>query len=69
MMPTYLSIGAIVASLIAALLGIRAATVKVHDNIDRFIADLHRQGRWAACAALAAAIATVLQIVGQYLGK
>jgi hypothetical protein len=36
--------------------GIRAATVKVRDNLDGFIPDLQRQGRWAGVAATAAAI-------------
>lgn len=52
-------------SLVAALFGLRAATVTVHDDMDRFIADLHKQGRWAGAAAAAAAIATMLQIIGQ----
>jgi hypothetical protein len=65
-MEKYLSLGSIAVSLIAALLGLRAATVKVRDDIDRFISDLHRQGRWAGFAAAAAAIATVLQAIALY---
>jgi hypothetical protein len=66
-MTMYLSTAAIVASGAAALLGVRAATVEVRDNIDVFIADLQRQGRWASYAAVAAALATALQAVQQFL--
>jgi hypothetical protein len=66
-MATYLPYISISVSLLAAFLGVRAATVKVRDNQDAFISDLQRQGRWTACAAAAAAISTVLQAVQQFL--
>jgi hypothetical protein len=54
-----------VVSAVAAVLGIRAATVKVNDNIEKFIYDLQRQGRWASwtATATAAAVATAIQAV------
>jgi hypothetical protein len=33
----------------------------VRDNIDEFIGDLHRQGRWAAIAASLAAVGGLLE--------
>ena len=33
---------------LAAVLGVRAATVDVRDNMDKFMEDLQRQGRWAS---------------------
>ncbi|MER8399838.1 hypothetical protein [Mesorhizobium sp. M1348] len=53
---------AIVTSLVAACLGIRAA-ISVRDSMDHFIADLQRQGRWAGWAAAMAAISVVFQAV------
>jgi hypothetical protein len=58
---------AIAASCVAAVLGLRAATVEVRDNLDEFINDLRRQGRWASWAALAAAVSVVLQSVDRLL--
>jgi hypothetical protein len=58
-----LSLASMIVSLVAVALGVRAATVKVRDNIDAFISDLQRQGRWAASAAIAAAISTGLQAI------
>lgn len=49
-------------SCVAAFLGYGAARVEVRDNMDQFINDLRRQGRWASWAAVInafAAIATV----------
>jgi hypothetical protein len=62
---TLLSTAAIFASGAAAILGLRAATMEVRDNIDVFISDLQKQGRWASYAAVAAAIATALQSIQQ----
>jgi hypothetical protein len=52
---------------LAAILGVRAATITVRDNIDEFINDLQRQGRWASGAAVAAAFATALQAAKEFL--
>ena len=41
---------AVVATMLAALLGLRAATVQVRDNIDGFMGDLQQQSRWVACS-------------------
>ena len=62
-----ISTASIMLSCAAALLGIRAATVQVRDNMDAFISDLQRQGRWASYAAIAAAVATALQAAQQFL--
>jgi hypothetical protein len=48
---------------VAAVLGVRAATVTVGDNMDGFIGDIQRQGRWASWAAVANAIAAAVLIV------
>jgi hypothetical protein len=60
--------GAAVAAALAAVLGLRAATVPVRDNIDKFIGDLQRQGRWAAWAAVANALAAAV-LVYQSFGR
>jgi hypothetical protein len=65
-MMNLLATASIIISLLAAVFGIRAATVKVRDNQDEFISDLQRQGRWAGVAAAAAAISTVLQAVQHF---
>lgn len=62
-----LPIAAIAASFAAAALGLRAATVQVRDNLDKFMSDLQRQGRWASWAAFAAAVSVVLQSVDRLL--
>ncbi|RWP57401.1 MAG: hypothetical protein EOR07_31215 [Mesorhizobium sp.] len=54
----YLSI---LSSLIAAGLGIRAATCVIRDSLDDFMSDIARQGRWASWAAVAAGLSVVLQ--------
>jgi hypothetical protein len=66
-MTNYLLVISTVVGVVAAFLGVRAATVKVRDNMDGFISDLQRQGRWAGCAAAAAAVSTVLQAAHQFL--
>lgn len=57
---------AIAASFVAAVLSLRAAAVAVRDNMDEFINDLQRQGRWASWA-FAAAISVVLQLLDRVL--
>ena len=54
-------------SALAAILGVRAATIIVRDNVDEFINDLQRQGRWASGAAVAAALATAFQATKEFL--
>ena len=46
---------------LAAAFGLVAATIKIRDNIDKFMSDLHRQGTWASWAAVCAALAILLQ--------
>lgn len=67
-MASYLSLAALAVSGLAAILGVRAATIVVRDNVDEFINDLQRQGRWASYAAIAAAVATALQAVQHFIG-
>jgi hypothetical protein len=62
-MDQILTAGAAVATGIAAVFGLLAATTKVHDNIDRFMIDLERQGRLAAWAAFANAAAAAFLII------
>lgn len=62
-----LSTAAIAMSGLAAALGVRAATIEVRNNVDEFINDLQRQGRWASFAAVAAALATALQAAKELL--
>jgi hypothetical protein len=59
----YLPWLAIAVSLTAAGLGLKAATVQISDNIDQFMNDLRRQGRWASWTALLAALSVVLQSI------
>ena len=66
-MPQYLSTAALAMSALAAILGVRAATIIVRDNVDEFINDLQRQGRWASGAAVAAALATAFQATKEFL--
>ncbi|WP_210482909.1 hypothetical protein [Microvirga antarctica] len=63
-----LTICAAVATGLAAVLGVKAATVTVRDDQDEFIGDLGRQGRWAAWAAVANAIAAALLILQTFRG-
>jgi hypothetical protein len=52
---------------LAAVLGVRAATVDVRDNMDKFMEDLQRQGRWASWAAVANAAAAAVLIVQTFV--
>jgi hypothetical protein len=54
-------IAGLLSAIVAAGLGVMAATVHIGDSMDQFIADLHRQSTWAAWAAVAAAISAGLQ--------
>lgn len=58
-----LSLLAIVLAAVAALVAVRAATVRVRDSVDDFMSDLQRQGRWNAAAAILNALASVLIVV------
>jgi hypothetical protein len=40
---TYLSLAALTVSGLAAILGVRAATIVIRNNLDEFINDLQRQ--------------------------
>lgn len=56
------SVSAILA-LVGALLTWRAAAIKIRDNIDEFINDLARQGRWYNRGALVIFIAAALNLI------
>lgn len=60
-MATIVSTIGVVSSGLAAALWLRAALIVVPDNIDTFIAELKRAGRWNAAGAIAACIAFVCQ--------
>ncbi|TPM33880.1 hypothetical protein FJ955_03860 [Mesorhizobium sp. B2-2-2] len=60
MLIPYLSIAT---SILAAVLGIRAATITVRNSMDDFMGDIARQSRWASFAAVAAGLSVVLQSV------
>jgi len=66
---SYLSLAALAVSGLAAILGVRAAAIVVRDNVDEFVNDLQRQGRWASYAAIAAAFATALQAAQHFIGR
>jgi len=55
-------------AVIAVLVGLRSATVEVRDNLDEFIGDLRRQGRWATWAAIAAAISVFVDQTFKLMG-
>lgn len=56
------SVSAILA-LVGTLLTWRAAAIKIRDNIDEFINDLARQGRWYNRGALVIFIAAALNLI------
>ncbi|ESX26505.1 hypothetical protein X765_22040 [Mesorhizobium sp. LSHC440B00] len=58
MLVPYLSIAT---SVVAARLGIRAATIPIRDSIDDMMPDIGRQGKWASWAAVAAGLSVLLQ--------
>jgi hypothetical protein len=68
-MKDYLATAVIIIGLVAVACGLRAATIEVRDNMDAFISDLHRQGWWASMAAIAAAVAAMLQAVQYFMSK
>jgi hypothetical protein len=62
-----IGIAALAASIIATGLGVLAARVHVRNSQDHFIADLHRQSRWAGLAAAMAAISAGLQAAERFM--
>jgi hypothetical protein len=60
---TWLTIAAVIAGVVGAVLGLYAATIDVRDNIDAFMSDIHRQSEWAAWAAVAGCVAAVLSAI------
>jgi hypothetical protein len=57
-----LTIVALIATTVAAMLGIRAATTDIRDSLETFMIDLQRQGRLAGWAAVANAIAAAMLV-------
>ncbi|RVD30530.1 hypothetical protein [Mesorhizobium sp. M4B.F.Ca.ET.017.02.2.1] len=57
----------IAASVVAAALGLRAATYPIRDSIDDMMADFGRQGKWASWAAVTTAVAVILQGVDRLM--
>ena len=60
-------VGALAAAVIASFFGIVAARVKVRNDIDAFIQDIHRQSTWASWAAVFAALSAGLQAAAAFL--
>lgn len=52
----------------AAILSFVAARIEVRDNMDEFMNDLRRQGRWAQAAAAANVIAAAAVIMSMATG-
>lgn len=50
-------------ALVGALLTWRAASVQIRDNVDRFIEDLARQGRWYNRGAVVIFLAAALNLL------
>jgi hypothetical protein len=63
----YIPYASIAVSLLAAVLGIRAATIPIRESLDHIMMDIGRQGKWASWTALTAAAAAVLQSVDRFL--
>jgi hypothetical protein len=57
-----LMICALIATMVASMLGLRAATIEIRDNLEIFMLDLQWQGRCAGWAAVANAIAAAMLI-------
>ena len=56
--------------LLSAVFWALSASIKICDNMDAFISDLHRAGRlnaWAAATACAAALASCIIAIGEVL--
>ena len=64
-----LSWASIVLAGVAAVLAIKTATISVRNNVDVFIDDISRQGRWATWTALASAAAVAAQAMEKLLSN
>ncbi|MBD3667697.1 MAG: hypothetical protein RLO08_19640 [Parvibaculaceae bacterium] len=65
--PSWIDAVAASTGLIAAVLGLKAATITVRDSMDQFIDDLHRQGRYSGLAASFAAMTALLVAVRAFV--
>ncbi len=65
----YLATAVIIIGFIAVGCGLWAASIGIRNSQDDFISDLHRQGLWASLAAIAAAVAAVLQAIQYFMSK
>jgi hypothetical protein len=59
----WIAIASFLFPIAGALIAIRGATIQVRANLNEFIGDLAKQGRWNSIAALVTAIGTVLVAV------
>ena len=64
-----LLIASIALPILGSVLAVKASTIKVRDNMDAFIADIARQGRWNLGASIMSALGTVLVAVVVLLQK
>jgi hypothetical protein len=63
-MSAWFSILSAALALVGSALTWRAASIQVRDNIDEFINDLARQGRWYNRGAIVIFAAATLQLLG-----
>jgi hypothetical protein len=61
--PFIIALCGLVAALVSAALVMVGARIRVRNNIDKFIDDLHRQGSWLAWGAAFTVIANVLTLI------
>lgn len=66
---TWLVTAAVVAGLFGAALGLCAASIEIHNNIDAFMDDMGRKARWATWAAVAACVAAGLSAIERLVPK
>lgn len=54
MIQTALTWSAIILGIATAGLGLKAASIEIRNNLDEFVNDMRRQGRWVRWTAIAA---------------
>jgi hypothetical protein len=57
---TLLTVAAVIASVVGAALGLYAASIEIHNNLDALMDDMSRQGWWATWVATAGCAAAAL---------
>ncbi len=67
MLETALTWSAIVLGVATAGLGLKAASIEIRDDLDEFINDMQRQGRWVRWTAIAALLTAAASAVKEAL--